>query len=163
MMIEYKNLQGKVFMYRKDSEEWLKHMDFIILDLICLQLSYVLAYAGSGYGFNLYGTMIYRNMAVFLELADLVVIFIYGTMKNVLKRRRYQELRITVNHVVMVMALTILYLFLIQQRAGSIQTGDDPYRYLLCPADLCSQRTLEMYALQKNGGWWRSETADHHF
>lgn len=55
------------------------------LDLICLQLSYVLAYAGSGYGFNLYGTMIYRNMAVFLELADLVVIFIYGTMKNVIE------------------------------------------------------------------------------
>ena len=41
-------------MYRKDSERWLKHIDFIVLDMICLQLAYVLAYAISGYGFNPY-------------------------------------------------------------------------------------------------------------
>lgn len=41
-------------MYRKDSEGWLKHADFIVLDMICLQLAYVLAYAVSGYGFNPY-------------------------------------------------------------------------------------------------------------
>lgn len=29
-------------MYRKDSEGLLKHTDFIILDMICLQLAYVL-------------------------------------------------------------------------------------------------------------------------
>lgn len=78
--------ERKKSMYRKDSEGWLKHADFIILDMICLQLAYVLAYAISGYGFNPYETIIYRNMAVFLELADLVMIFAYGTMKSVLKR-----------------------------------------------------------------------------
>ena len=36
-------------MYRKDSEGWQKHADFIVLDMICLQLAYVLAYAISGY------------------------------------------------------------------------------------------------------------------
>ena len=66
--------ERKKSMYRKDSEGWLKHTDFIILDMICLQLAYVLAYAISGYGFNPYETIIYRNMAVFLELADLVMI-----------------------------------------------------------------------------------------
>ena len=79
--------ERKKSMYRKDSEGWLKHTDFIILDMICLQLAYVLAYAISGYGFNPYETIIYRNMAVFLELADLVMIFAYGTMKSVLKRK----------------------------------------------------------------------------
>lgn len=102
-------------MYRKDSEGWSKHADFIVLDMICLQLAYVLAYAISGYGFNLYAIVIYRNMAVFLELADLVVIFAYGTMKSVLKRGRYRDFITTVNHAVMVGALAILYLFLLQQ------------------------------------------------
>ena len=46
--------ERKKSMYRKDSEGWLKHADFIILDMICLQLAYVLAYAISGYGFNPY-------------------------------------------------------------------------------------------------------------
>ena len=38
-------------MYKKDSERWIKHVDFIILDMICLQIAFVLAYAISGYGF----------------------------------------------------------------------------------------------------------------
>lgn len=33
--------ERKKSMYRKDSEGWLKHTDFIILDMICLQLAYV--------------------------------------------------------------------------------------------------------------------------
>ena len=32
-------------MYRKDSEGWLKHADFMVLDMICLQLAFILAYA----------------------------------------------------------------------------------------------------------------------
>lgn len=48
-------------MYRKDSNQWIKHIDFIILDLICLQIAFVLAYTVSGYGFNPYKTMIYRT------------------------------------------------------------------------------------------------------
>ena len=102
-------------MYRKDSEGWLKHADFIVLDMICLQLAYVLAYAVSGYGFNPYAMIIYRNMAVFLELANLVVIFAYGTMKSVLKRGYYRDFVVTINHSIMVGALAILYLFLLQQ------------------------------------------------
>ena len=41
-------------MYRKDSTGWIKHVDFIILDLICLQVAFVLAYVLSGYGANPY-------------------------------------------------------------------------------------------------------------
>ena len=102
-------------MYRKDSERWLKHIDFIVLDMICLQLAYVLAYVISGYGFNPYTIIIYRNMAVFLELADLIVIFAYGTMKSVLKRGYYRDFVVTVKHSVMVGALAVLYLFMLQQ------------------------------------------------
>ena len=107
--------ERKKSMYRKDSEGWLKHTDFIILDMICLQLAYVLAYAISGYGFNPYETIIYRNMAVFLELADLVMIFAYGTMKSVLKRGYYRDFVVTLNHAIMVGALAILYLFLLHE------------------------------------------------
>ena len=107
--------ERKKSMYRKDSEGWLKHTDFIILDMICLQLAYVLAYAISGYGFNPYETIIYRNMAVFLELADLIMIFAYGTMKSVLKRGYYRDFVVTLNHAIMVGALAVLYLFLLQQ------------------------------------------------
>lgn len=102
-------------MYRKDSEGWLKHSDFIILDMVCLQVAFILGNGFAGYGFNPYGKILYRNIAIFLELTDLVVIFVYGTMKNVLKRGHYRNFVITLNHSVIVGALTVFYLFLIQK------------------------------------------------
>ena len=102
-------------MYRKDSEGWLKHADFIVLDMICLQLAFILAYAFRGYGFNVYGDILYRNMAIFLGFADLVVIFTSGTMKSVLKRGHYKEFVSTLKNAVIVGALAIAYLFIIQE------------------------------------------------
>lgn len=102
-------------MYRKDNEGWLKHTDFIVLDMICLQVAFVLAYAASGYGFNPYAIILYRNMALFLELADLIVIVSFGTLKSVLKKGYYKEFVITVKHSIIVGALAILYLFLLQE------------------------------------------------
>ncbi len=102
-------------MYRKDSKEWLKHADFIVLDMICLQVAYILSYAISGYGFNPYETVLYRNMAVFLELLDLLLIFTYGTVNNVLKRGYYRNFVVTLKHAFWIEALAIMYLFALQQ------------------------------------------------
>ena len=72
-------------MYRKDNDGWLKHIDFIMLDMICLQVAYVLAFAISGYGFNPYASILYRNMAIFIEFADILVLLLANTLKGVLK------------------------------------------------------------------------------
>lgn len=102
-------------MYRKDYTGWIKHADFILLDLICLQVAFVLAYALSGYGWNPYQNLLYRNMAVFIEIFDLVVLLAMGTLKNVLKRGFYKDFLITVQHGVSLAAFIILYLFLLQE------------------------------------------------
>ena len=102
-------------MYRKDSTGWIKHVDFIILDLICLQVAFVLAYALSGYGANPYQLILYRNMAVFMEVADLVVLFAMGTLKNVLKRGYYKDFVVTAQHGVILGACLVLYLFMLQE------------------------------------------------
>ena len=102
-------------MYRKDTDGWLKHWDFILLDMICLQLAFVLAYGLSGYGFNPYQTMIYRNMSIYIEVADIAVLFLLGTLRNVLKRGYYREFLITAYQSIVMGAVSVLYLFLIQQ------------------------------------------------
>ena len=102
-------------MYRKDNEGWLKHVDFIILDMICLQLAFVLAYVLSGYGFNPYQGILYRNMAVFIEFADVIMIGMSSTFKSVLKREHYVELATTMKHSLVIGALSIFYLFLLQK------------------------------------------------
>lgn len=102
-------------MYRKDYTGWIKHADFILLDLICLQIAFVLAYALSGYGWNPYQNLLYRNMAVFIEIFDLVVLLAMGTLKNVLKRGFYKDFLITVQHGVSLAAFILLYLFFLQE------------------------------------------------
>ena len=53
-------------MYRRKNKGWLKHMDFIILDLLCLQICFVLAYfSRHGLGRNPY-KVIYQNMMIVL-------------------------------------------------------------------------------------------------
>lgn len=102
-------------MYRRETKGWFRHLDFILLDLICLQAAYVLAYAISGYGFFPYRITVYLNIAIFLELIDLAVITLFDTMKEVLKRGHYLNFLATVKNAAAVAALTVLYLFLLQQ------------------------------------------------
>ena len=131
-------------MYRKDSTGWIKHVDFIILDLICLQVAFVLAYALSGYGANPYQLILYRNMAVFMEVADLVVLFAMGTLKNVLKRGYYKDCNSTAwsNSWSMFIALFVYA----SGRTTIFQNGiGTEYRYLYS-TDLSGTRAVETFA-----------------
>lgn len=102
-------------MYRKYSKGWLKHIDFILLDMVCLQLAFLLAYFIKNGNAHLYIDFLYRNMAIIIELADLMVLLVFGTLKNVLKRGHYLEFVKTVKHVFIVGLLATLYLFTVQK------------------------------------------------
>ena len=102
-------------MYRKSSKGWLKHFDFILIDLISLHLAFVLSYVcRHGIG-NPYKNLLYRNMTFMLTFIDFFVVFLLETLKGVLRRGYYQELAATVKHVVLVMLLAVLFLFTIQE------------------------------------------------
>lgn len=102
-------------MYRKESEGFLKHYDFVLLDMLCLQLAFILAYLIYGNGSNPYETLLYRNIAIFIEFADLLTLFSLNTLKYVLKRGYYKELMRTIYNDLCVGAMTIVYLFLLHQ------------------------------------------------
>lgn len=102
-------------MYRKDTDRWLEHLDFILLDMLCLQIAYILAYGISGYGLNPYNQTIYRNIALVIELINLLVIFVYGTFNSVYKRGYYVEFAVTLKHAMFVVGLELLYLFMLQE------------------------------------------------
>lgn len=102
-------------MYRKNANGWLKHIDFMILDMICLQLAFMVAYFIRNGDIHLYNDFLYRNMAIIIELADLMLLLIFGTLKGVLKRGHYQEFVKTLKHALIVCFLAVLYLFTVQK------------------------------------------------
>ena len=73
-------------MYRKKTSSWLKHWDFILLDLILLELSYLLAHwlhHGTAYYRE---APLYRNVFFAIAAIDLLVGLMMGSYKGILRR-----------------------------------------------------------------------------
>lgn len=102
-------------MYHKKPQNWVKHMDFIILDIICLHIAYVLAYFTRRGFVNPYSEREYISLMFMYTLVDIVVLILNNTLKNVLKRGFYKELAKTVKHICLVELIITLYLFSVQQ------------------------------------------------
>ena len=98
-------------MYKKISEGWRKHLDFIILDILCLHISFILACKIRNISGNPYQSSNYFNVLVVLTLLSVVVIIFCDSLKNVLKRGIYKEFVATFKHVVLVALLLAFYLF----------------------------------------------------
>lgn len=111
-------------MYKRSAEGWLKHIDFIILDEVALQLAFILAYAIRQKSFLPYEVSIYRTLAIVLAVFDLLAAVLFSTMHNVLKRDRLKELGQTLKQALIVFAGGIIFIF-------SIQSGDAYSRIVL--------------------------------
>lgn len=104
-------------MYNRKVQGWFKHLDFILLDCVCLYLSLLLAYMIRMGSWRIYIDEDYSSISLVLLLADIAVAMLFDTFKNVLKRGDYREFSITVKHVCLVEAVIIVYFFTIRQSA----------------------------------------------
>ena len=111
-------MRKRIHMYRRDTKGWLKHLDFMILDLIVLQISLVLGYVLRHGWMNIYQIPLYAGMSVFLLLCDLIVIFFTEPFRNILKRGYYREMEAIVQQAIFVELFAVLYLF-------AQQSGED--------------------------------------
>lgn len=98
-------------MYLKSSQGWLKHFDFILFDVIVLQLSFAIAYIARHGWSNPYETALYRQFAIATFLIGLMVSIFAEAYKDVLKRDSYQELFATIKQSILVLVFSILYFF----------------------------------------------------
>lgn len=103
-------------MYKRNSQGWLKHLDFILWDVFSLQIAFILAYT-IRHGSMPYKSEVYRTLAVMLVVVDILIVAIFNTMDNVMKRGYYQEAIQTLKQAALVLAVISLYMF-------SVQTGD---------------------------------------
>lgn len=122
----------------------MKHVDFIILDILCLQVALMLAYVCSGYGWDIYTPILYRNVAMFLGLADLMLLICRETMKGVIRRGHFREFTMTVKQAVFIEGIALLYLFLLQE-------GQNYSRLVLLLMPICY--SVVAYAVRELWKW----------
>ena len=102
-------------MYRKNSNSWLKHWDFIILDLVALQLAYVSSFVLRMGMDNLYHNRLYLNIGIFIALVDICTAFFTEPYHGIMRRGYFVEFKNVLRHVFIVSALAIVYLFMSKQ------------------------------------------------
>lgn len=101
-------------MYRKKGRGWTKHIDFMILDIICILIAFFISYV-IRFGFNNpYVDKDYRILGVAFLLIDFFVEIMADSFKNVLKRGYLDEFISTCKHAVLVFLVTALFLFTTQ-------------------------------------------------
>lgn len=101
-------------MYRKKGRGWTKHIDFMLLDVLCMQIAFIVSYIWRfGLG-NPYIDKDYRILAVAFLLIDFFVEIVSDAFKNVLKRGYLDEFIVTCKHVVFVEIITTFFLFTTQ-------------------------------------------------
>lgn len=115
-MLRDKRKEGSE-VYQKGVQGWMKHIDFILLDMLCLNIAFVAAYLTRKGLCWPYEDGDYVNLIVVLTLVDFAVLIVNETMKDVLRRGYYREFAATVKHVLMVELLAVFYLFVIKESA----------------------------------------------
>ena len=102
-------------MYKKEKKGWLKHLDFMVLDLIVFQLCYIASYWILRGISNPYSIVLYRYQGIVYLLCQLIVVLFTESYKNVLRRGTAAEIISTFRYVATVELLNLVYLFSVHQ------------------------------------------------
>ena len=111
-------------MYKRTAQGWLKHLDFIIVDEIVLQIAFVLAYFLRQHSWTPYSNDLYRSIGILLIVFDLLAAMMMDSMHNVMKRGYLKEVTQTIKHCLVVFLMAVLWIF-------TLKTSDSYSRIIL--------------------------------
>ena len=104
-------------MYRRRTSGILRHMDFMILDVICLEVSFAIAYV-LRHGWDVYHSklpVLYSNIVIVFLMVSLIEALLSTPFNNILKRGHYIEFLYTIRHMTVVTMMQMVYLYMSQQ------------------------------------------------
>ena len=101
-------------MYQQRSGGWLKHGDFILLDLLMAEVSFVIAYF-LRHRDMFFEQNYYVSVALYLAVIDLVVSAFYSNYNSILRRSPARELWVSIKHDMAVSMLLVVLLYLMRR------------------------------------------------
>lgn len=144
-------------MYRKNSNGWLKHWDFIILDLVALQLAYISSYVLHMGTSDLYHNGLYLNIGIIIILIDICTAFFTEPYHGIMRRGYFVEFKNVLKHVFIVSVLVIVYLLYEQTGKHDLASCNQLIHSNGSGSALCGANRMEeifaetwQYALFKN-------------
>ena len=116
-------------MNRKKKLGWWKHIDFMLIDLLCIQIAYLAAYFFRHQTMRIYReTSLYAHVNILLIIIDICYVLLRGTYKNVLKRSFVREIESVLVHNIVVWGVVIwFYGHLYAGRTFSVENECSPH------------------------------------
>lgn len=104
----------KVHMHVRVRNSWIKHFDFIIADLVCLNLIFLFTYFLRHRKWDMYLNNDYRNLVIVVVILHLCVMFFSNFYSGILSRGYLDEFKKVLIHNVALTGLMFAYLFGVQ-------------------------------------------------
>ena len=98
-------------MYKIKPQGWIKHADFIVLDIISLHIAFIVSYISYLGLSNPYADEKYFNLILVYTLIDIIIIVYNSTFSSVLKRGYYTEFAHTLKHTFFVELIVAFFVF----------------------------------------------------
>lgn len=101
-------------MYKKQKKSWVKHLDFLLIDVFCLEMAFLISF-WIKFGERAVRSPIineyYIRLAIVLVLMDFCIVFLFESYTGILRRNRVQELKAVAVHCSLVFAAIAVYLW----------------------------------------------------
>lgn len=101
-------------MYQKNLNSWIKHLDFLVIDLICVESALALAYILRFGNHLFFERTIYFEAAITLIFIDGFTALFWGSYKDILRRGYLKEAQATLHHTTCVM-VSFYCIFILQK------------------------------------------------
>ena len=98
-------------MYNEVKTSFRKHIDFILLDIVIMQVSFFIAYFLRHDNFYLYNNYEYRTIIFLLVFLNIISVNVFNSMHDVLKRPFQLEIYSTFKQVFLVETLILFFVF----------------------------------------------------
>ncbi len=121
-------------MYKHTSMSWVKHIDFVLLDLLSLFISLFLAYLiRKPMPGHIFSSPMYRALVLGYMAADFLIILALASMKSVLKRGYLIEFGYTIKNaaVLYAVAALIMYALKVGNTFSRLYTGISGILYVV--------------------------------
>ena len=102
-------------MNRKHTKGWMKHGDFIIIDMILLQLCFVIAFWLIHGISNPYENVQFQELAILMSAGQFLVILFSSHYRSILRRGNINELIAIIVYSVEILALVLIVLFAVKK------------------------------------------------
>ena len=104
-------------MYRRGKSGWFKHLDFMMLDMLCLELALMMAYMIRNGFVRPFDDDRYARLGVVILLLHVCVVFFFDSYKSIVKRGYLIEIKAVLKHNTLILCAVFVFLFATKQSA----------------------------------------------